>query len=407
MRRCGWWRLLLGWLACCNAFAQAGPAPLAAQQACDAAFSAVDGQMRADIEAGAYPGAVYMLSVAGRSVHHAALGMSQLSPPLPLQEDAIFRLASLSKPITAVAIMMLVDEGKLTLDDPLPRYLPEFARLRLADGTQPAAAITLRQLLTHTSGLLADARDLAAFAEAWRQRSTLAAQMPVYAQWPLASAPGTRFAYSAFMGFDVLARVVEVVSGQSYERFLQTRLFAPLQMRDTGFRLSPAQQARLVPLYRRSRQGLLPSFSEFNSETYFSGAAGLYSTGADYLRFAHMLAGHGQLGSVRILSRAAADQLSQLQLPANFSGLPEGMAWGLGMRIVSADPYLPPGSYGWSGAYGGHFWIDPQHDLVAVLLLNISNAGGAAAPSAQAFEARSMQVLPFCDPVRFSPPAKE
>ena len=358
----------------------------------------LDSKIAANASNDVYPGAVYMISRHGKRVHAEAVGLSNVDSKRPMREDTIFRLASMSKPITAAAIMMLVDDGKIRLDDPISRYIPEFARMRVGPyapgkpeaelAALPYAAhpITIWNLLTHTSGMEADIAVDKELTTKLSQRTTLAAWMPYYAHFPLAWQPGARFSYSALMGFDVLGRIVEVVSGQPYDKFLSKRMFGPLGMKDTTFRLSDEQATRLVAIYAASDGKLTPAEASFASDTYFSGAGGLFGTAPDYLKFADMLAGHGAGGGVRILSRKSVDLMGSMQLPPTFPGLGPGNGWGLGMRHATAGAIIPPGSYGWSGAFGTHFWVDPRHQLEAVFMINLSNAQGAAAPTSREYE---------------------
>lgn len=365
-----------------------------------AVFATLDREIAADVAAGRYPGAAYMLAEHGRVVHSGAVGVLNAGSPAPVKADTIFRLASMSKPITAVAILMLVDQGKISLDAPVSRYIPQLADMRVApDAGSPGgpAVVTIRDLLDHSAGLDANPAPARASMTNHTTLTTLAAAVPGWAHTQLAWQPGTHWKYSARTGFEILSRVVEVVSGMPYDRFLKEHLFTALGMKDTTFVLTDAQRARLIGLYEAKDGHFTAQPSSMNSTTYFSGAAALYSTVADYTRFAMMLAGHGQLDGVRILSPQSVDLMSSRILPLGFPGLPKGYAWGLGVRVVAdpalADSALDAGSYGWSGAYGTHFWVDPKRDLVAVFAINLTNAGGAGAPTAFDFERRVMAAV--------------
>ncbi len=376
-----------------------------ASRLCHAGLDQLDRQAAANVSSKVYPGAVYLVAMNGATVHATTVGVSSLEQGAPMRQDTIFRLASMSKPITATAIMILVDEEKIRLDDPVSKYLPEFSHPKVgapAAGDQTALPeakrpITIREILTHTSGIEGDPAVTTAIVSTLDRRISLAERVRYYAQFPIAWEPGARFHYSALMGFDTLGRVVEVVSGQPFDRFLETRVLQPLGMKDTTFRLSPQQQERLVGIYDAKDGMFTPWPGALASYSYSSGAGGLFGTAGDYLRFAEMLAGHGARGGVRILTPKSADLMAFAQLDAGFPGLGPGTGWGLGMRRVEKDPFLPSGSFGWSGAYGTHFWIDPKHRLAAVLMINLSNALGAYAPTAREFErlvARSLS--PTC-----------
>lgn len=381
------------------------PVPDACRPSSDG-LQALDSKIAENVANKVYPGAVYLVGRHGKTVHAKAVGLSSVESHQPMREDTIFRLASMSKPITAAAIMMLVDEGKIRLNDPVAKYIPEFARLRVGPYTPgeteaelvklPYAVhqVTIWNLLTHTSGMEADPGVDKELTTRLGERTTLAAWMPYYAHFPLAWQPGSKFRYSALIGFEVLGRIVEVVSGQPYDKFLQTRLFGPLGMKDTTFVLSAEQRARLVGIYDAKDGKYTPTDASFASDTYFSGAGGLFGTGADYLRFADMLSGQGVRDGVRILSRKSVDLMGSMQLPPTFPGLGPGTGWGLGMRHVTEGAIITPGSYGWSGAFGTHFWIDPRNRLDAVFMINLSSALGAAAPTSREYERLVYGALP-------------
>jgi CubicO group peptidase (beta-lactamase class C family) len=194
---------------------------------------------------------------------------------------------------------------------------------------------------------------------------------------PLEFQPGARWAYSATAAFDTLSRVVEAVSGMTIDRFLKERLFDPLQMKDTTY-VPPAGNPRLVTLYRRTDDGLQPaSDPAFMNGVYFSGGGGLLSTAEDYARFAMMLANGGELNGVRILSPRLVELMGSVFVPDTLPGRPQGEAFGLSVRVVTDAParltFLSEGSFGWSGAFGTHFWVDPKEGLIAIAMTQTSN----------------------------------
>ena len=350
---------------------------------------------------GAYPGAVALVEVDGRIAFHGRWGHADLAATSPMREDNIFRIYSMTKPVTSVAVLMLLEEGRLSLDDPLSRFIPAFADSQLVIGgdlqhpklTPSPRAITLRHLLTHTSGLAADSRThpLAtrlldkADVDGAGSLQDVAERL---AKVPLAEAPGTHFHYEG-SNTELLARVVEVVSGQPFAQFLQHRIFDPLAMRDTGFVVPAAQRGRVVELPTGTDDGRLrvagtPSALSpgVRLRGYDSGAGGLYSTAADYLAFARMLRDDGRAGGRRLLARKTVDLMMADQLGGFVPAVPgpaPGEGFGLGGYVV-VDPAArgklgSAGQFGWSGAASTYFAIDRRERLVAILMLQYLPAG--------------------------------
>jgi CubicO group peptidase (beta-lactamase class C family) len=348
------------------------------------------------------PGAVVAIARQGRLAYLQAVGFQDRAKTLPMRANSIFWIASMTKPVTSVAAMILVDEGKLELDAPVARYLPELGAMQVARPQEggsftlepPHRAMTVRDLLRHTSGLIYPGMDFADPGPAseaihalynskpiFESDSTLADFVAGLAGYPLAHQPGEVWEYS--WGFDVLARVVEVASGERFDEFLQTRIFDPLKMVDTGFFVPADKLDRLVdpPGDRRS-----PRFDISKPRKLLSGGGGLASTAPDYLRFCQMLLNGGELDGARILSPQAVAAMTADAMPAgvHFAGRlvgPKyGTSWGLGFEIRT-DPITShaPGSVGsfrWSGAWGTYFWVDPAEKLAVVQM--IQAAPGAA-----------------------------
>jgi CubicO group peptidase (beta-lactamase class C family) len=357
-------------------------------------------------------GAVTLVARCGRIAHVEAHGYRDVAAKKPMSRDAIFRLASMSKPITAVAVLMLFEEGKLRLNDPVSKFIPEFHNPKVAVANyEPSAAapgnragdehqavrlvpasreITIRDLLTHTSGLLSRGPGEAAARLAPRKPTeTLADYIPRLAAAPLDFQPGTWWSYSPAAGIDVLGRVVEVVSGQTFDRFLEQRLFDPLGMKDTGFTLTDSRTARLVPLYRKTAGGLEKTSGDAAGvdTVYFSGAGGLLSTADDYLQFAQMLVNGGQMNGRRFLSPKTVELMGSNHVgdlyaagcahqtlgPCDFYDQ-RGMGFGLGVDVVR-DPVaagigVSAGSFGWAGAFGTRMWVDPKEQMVTILMVS-------------------------------------
>ncbi len=358
--------------------------------------------------AGGYPGAVALVEVDGRIAFRGQWGHVDLAGKRLMREDSIFRIYSMTKPVTSVAILMLMEEGSLSLDDPLSRFIPAFADSQIVirgDLQHPQLApspraITLRHLLSHTSGLAADSLAHPLAAQLLGQvevdgASSLKDVADRLAKVPLADVPGTHFHYEGG-NTDLLARVVEVASGQPFAEFLQQRIFQPLGMRDTMFEVPPAARARVVDLLTTDDEsGALRIARTLSAErpgvrlkSYDGGAGGLYSTAADYLRFASMLRNNGRGNGVRLLSRKTvdlmmADQLAGLESSGQGHGKGEG--FGLGGYVVT-DPAArgklgSVGQFGWSGAASTYFTVDRREKLVAILLLQYLPGGETPLPT--------------------------
>lgn len=339
-----------------------------------------------DIAAGLLPGAVALVARRGRVVHFKAHGRRSPAVDDPMQLDTIFRIYSMTKPIVSVALMMLAEEGRLSLADPLSAYIPAFARMEVetAVGRVPAARpITLHDLLRHTSGLtyewLSDGPVGRAYLDAGlgQRESTNEAQAAILAGLPLLNQPGTSWDYSR--ATDLVGRVLEVVSGQSLGEHLSARIFGPLGMMETGFHV-PAEYAVRVaePFPADPETGeAVRLFDVTRRPTLESGGGGLVSTASDYARFLHMTAGGGTLEGVRLLSPATlaymmADHLGP-GVACESDLLPDGYGFGLGFAVRRAAGLAPfPGTAGdafWMGLAGTSFWIDPARELYGLLMI--------------------------------------
>lgn len=341
------------------------------------------------------PGAVVMLMKDGQVAYHKAFGVREIGKPDPLRPDDIFRIASQTKAITSLAVMMLWEEGRFQLDDPVGRYLPSFkeqtvlTKFNPADSTYEARParrrMTIRQLLTHTSGL--DYADIgsdefkAIYAKAGitalgREGDTLAERIDALGRLPLKDEPGERFTYS--LSVDVLGRLVEVWSGMPFDRFLRTRVFDPLGMADTWFELPASKRERLVTLHHMKDDDLVPwhdaegglAHPDFplRRVTYFSGGGGLVSTTADYARFLQLFLNGGELDGVRLLGRKTVD----LMLTNQVGALSPKFGLGFGLETAENDHESPMsiGSFEWGGAFNTTYWGDPKEQLVALVFTN-------------------------------------
>ena len=326
-------------------------------------------------------GAVTLVAQAGHVVHFEARGLADIESQKPIAKDSLFDIASMTKPITTVAILMLAEEGRLRLTDPVSRFIPSLTNFKVksASGLPPFAAaardITVRDLLTHTSGIVSEAKIPQDPTE------TLAHYIPTFATAQLEFQPGARWTYSNTVAFDTLARIVEVVSGQSFDRFLQEHIFRALGMKDTAHTVDAARSGRVATIYRASAAGLR-SVHYNDAAAYFGGGWGLKTTAEDYLRFAQMLLNGGELDGKRVLARRTVQLMSSVQIPDTLPGRQPGEGFGLGVRVITdlgaRGTWLSNGSFGWSGAMGTHFWVDPENDLVAILMVQTPAAGLSA-----------------------------
>jgi CubicO group peptidase (beta-lactamase class C family) len=346
------------------------------------------------IDSGEISGAVTLVARRGRIVHFEAHGLMDLESQRPLAKDAIFRLASMTKPITSVAVLMLVEEGKIRLNDPVSRFLPEFkgSKVSVLKGNPEAGAglpdyylipadreITIQDLLTHTSGLVSWRMLGTKLAPARTPQDTLATYVPRLAAVPLDFQPGTRWEYSGGAGPDVLGRIVEIVSGLPYDRFLRTRIFEPLGMNDTFFYPPDDRRGRLPTLYQKGAKGLekSPNQDGFSSPTYFSAGGGLLSTAEDYAQFAQMLLNGGILNGKRLLGLRTIELMASNHVGDLFNGKLGRPAHGMGFGFlvgvvrdhVAAGLAVSDGSFGWDGAFGTQTWIDPKEQMVEIIML--------------------------------------
>lgn len=341
---------------------------------------AVASAMQAVVDAHEIAGAVTVVATKNKIVHLGTTGFSDIAEKKPMPADALFWIASCSKPTAAVAVLMLQDEGKLKLSDPVAKYIPGFASLKTPSGQ--LANLTIERLLTHTSGLAEVGQ--AGYAAA----KGLAELMDGLTTAPMQFEPGARWKYTT-SGFDVAGRIVEILSGKSYEAFLEERLFAPLGMKDTTFFPTDAQYARIASCYVRNRTtGALekqpqrlgqPARGKFPPMP----GGGLFSTASDLARFGQMLLNHGVLDGKRYLSETAFQTLVTIHtgdLTTGFSTaqINRVLGWGLGTYVLrtphdGASAALSPGSFGHPGAYGTHLIVDPVKELVYVLMIQRPN----------------------------------
>src|SRR5262245_31440416 len=321
-------------------------------------------------------GAVTLVATPDRIVHLDATGKADIASDRPIRPDTIFWIASMTKPITATAVLMMQEEGKLSVDDPVEKYLPEFGQLKTADGKP--ARVTIRHLLTHTSGMGEISPDEA------RGIKDLAGVVAPYVAKPVRFEPGTKWVYCQ-SGINTAARIVEVVSGMTFDEFAEKRLFGPLGMKDTTFYLTKDQLPRLAHSYRRTEKGELAATEIFflngmlpTSRDRFPAAnGGLFSTAKDYARFCQMILNGGKSGGTSYLSPKSIELMSTIQTGDLKTGFTPGNGWGLGWCVVrepqGVTAMLSPGSFGHGGAYGTQAWIDPVKRRAYILMVQRAN----------------------------------
>jgi CubicO group peptidase (beta-lactamase class C family) len=344
-------------------------------------LAALPDKLQPFVARGEISGAVMLVATKDRVLHLSAVGQSELAAGRPMKTDDLFWIASMSKPITAVGIALLVDEGKLAFDDPVEKYLPEFRQPWLAQDqtaerrvlVRPARPVTLRDLLTHTSGV----GEYPVTDPHW----TLAEMAKIIAREPLRFAPGSHWGYST-AGTDVLGRVIEVVSGAPFALFMQKRLFGPLGMKDTTFWPTAAQEKRLARPYVMGPAGRLePATIHYLYGGAITdrarpplGGAGLFSTAEDVARFYQMLLNRGTANGRLILKAATVAEMTRKQT-GDLRARP-GMPWGLGFCVIEnptqmeANATLSPGTFGHGGAFGTNSWADPARGLVYIFMIS-------------------------------------
>ena len=340
-------------------------------------------------------GAVALVARHGKVVHHSAVGWKHKEADLPMTTDAIFTMMSMTKPIVSAGLMMLFEEGRFRLDDPIADWIPEYADHMVIEREGPsqrrvveARPVTIRHVLTHTSGLTLNPNN-AGLSEADRRHvtndgepiATIGERVARAARIPGAFHPGDYWQYGS--STDYVAVLVEKISGMPIDAFLKERIFEPLGMEDTFYNVPREKVDRVAAVYRGGRDGQLmltraPEFRE--PTTYFPGVAGLNGTTADYFRFAQMIANGGELDGVRLLGRMTVDlMISSHTADKDIYIRGPGYGFGLGFGVL-VDPTqsfdtLSPGSYGWGGAYGTLYWADPAEDLIGLMFIQLPGHG--------------------------------
>jgi CubicO group peptidase (beta-lactamase class C family) len=329
--------------------------------------------------------------------HTLAVGYADVDKKTALPPDAIFRIASMTKIATAVGVMILVDDGKLSVDDPVEKHLPEFRGQKLIEKREgktitlvdPARPITIKDLLTHTSGMPCSPPP--GFGQLYRDKDrTLAEGVVGFSQQPLETPPGTKWRYCS-TAYDTIGRVIEVAAGKPYEVFMAERLFTPLGMKDTTYRPTAQQRARLATLYKKEGEGADAHIARAENQgvpgppagdriVYPSPSGGLYTTARDYALLAQMLLEGGSVRGRRILRPETLAQMTSVHFTYKEKvGFTPGLGMGLGVQVVmtptEVTEALAPGSFGHGGAYGTQAWIDPKTGVFYVLMIQRQGFG--------------------------------
>ena len=342
------------------------------------------------------PGAVSLVLRKGALAHFEAVGWQDIEARKPMQKDSIFQIMSMTKPFTGAAIMMLMEEGKLRLNDPVERHLPEFRGqwLIVSDSggtrvlTRPARPITIRDLMSHTSGMGAAAPGIGDIMV--KMDRTLADACLIYSQQPLEFEPGSKWQYSN-VGIAILGRIIEVTSGLSYEKFLETRLFEPLGMQDSHIWLPAAKQSRLAPVYKSENGKLVKSGADilagdplaFRKGGKYPGPEhAMYSTAWDLAQFYQMMLNKGMHNGKRLLSAASVDVMTRLHTGDLKAGHNPGTGFGLTWEVTKENLGMLTGqsigTFDHGGAFGTYGWIDPAKELVGVFMIQMSTNGTPA-----------------------------
>jgi len=325
-------------------------------------------------------GAITMVVRRGKIVHFETYGLRDLDEKKPIAKDTIMRFYSMSKPITTVAAMILYDEGKFKLDDPVEQYVPELKGLKVYHATQPVTPerkVTVRDLMRHTSGFTYGIFGNSPVDKIYRQKQIIGSRdlqsmVEKLGTIPLMHQPGTRWHYS--VSVDVLGCLVEKVSGRKLDVFLRERIFTPLDMRDTAFFVPKTKVDRFSSCYSPGSEGLKVQDKSNASRylappSFLSGGGGLVSTARDYMRFCQMLIHKGQLFGTRLLKAETVDVMTTNQLPQDVHwGGKNGFGLGFSVQLQDGGSNAHAGEYGWGGAASTHFWISPKDDLAVVAL---------------------------------------
>lgn len=339
-------------------------------------ITAIDAAMQKYVEQGVISGAVTLVGHNGKVVHLSAVGLADNEAKKPMRTWSMFSIASMTKPVVASGIMILQDEGKLNVDDKVSKYLPEFANLKLKNGDSASREITIRDALTHTSGLAGGQLFEGSLEDAVQELATK----------PLAFQPGEKWQYSP--GLNVAGRIIEVVAQQPLDEFLQSRVFSPLEMKSTTFFPDAKLQGRIATLYGPAEEGdeaglvAVPNrISTLKPGQGPNPSGGLFSTARDMFRFYKTVLNQGRFNGNRILSTEAVEQMTTPKTGDLVTGFTPGNCWGLGWCIVrepqGVTEMLSAGTFGHGGAFGTQGWVDPKTNTIYVLMIQRTKMGNS------------------------------
>ena len=378
-------------------FVLGNPDPEAAGMS-PARLARIPARMKEFVDAGKTAGVVTLVARHGHLASLEAVGYQDLETKTPMRTDTIFRLASVTKPVTCAGVMILVDEGRVSLIDPVEKYLPEFKGLKLnpcgtlagynCASVTPSRPVNILDLMTHTSGLPGSAPPAAT------PPTTLAESVAAVSRATLLFEPGSAWNYSN-IGIAALGRVIEVVTGQPYDRFLADRIFTPLEMKDTFFFVPPGKANRVASVYSYEADGL--KRVPMPEPKFPAPEGGLFSTAADLARFHQMMLNKGILNAHRILSAAAVEEMTSSQTGSMKAGFAPGVGHGFGFEVVRETlgtfRYNSIGSFVKGGAYRTYGWVDPAKDLVGIIFMQRTNGGGDVADEINSFMAMAAAAI--------------
>ncbi len=355
-------------------------------------------RMKSFVDRGRASGVVTLIAHRGKIIQLSAIGVMDLDSKAPMKEDTIFQIASMTKPITCVGVMILAEDGLLSITDPVEKFLPGFAKLQIREKKEgedleevrkPARPITIRDLMTHISGMSGGYPE--GFSDLFTKRDrTLAEAVEAFPSRYLDFEPGAKWGYSN-MGIATLGRIIEIVSGKSYEQFLEDRIFKPLTMNDSHFFVPENKHSRIATIYKFENDKLTKAAVDHYriGAKYPAPEAGLYSTAHDLFRFYQMMLNGGELEGKRVLSKASVDLMTQVHtgdLKAGFSpGIGFGLGWAVVRNVEGMFRLSSIGTYGHGGLWKTYGWVDPQKELVGVILMQRLSSDGDMADEFSAF----------------------
>ena len=351
---------------------------------------AIEARAYSDLELCNIGGASVLVEQGGEIIYKNHFGSADMQGKA-LSDDTLFRLASMTKPITAVAAMILVDRAQLSLEDRIEKFYPQFSSVKIYEsGEVNPVKITVKHLLTHSSGIGSGAAWIASEkVMTEKDNESVESFIEFLSKQPLSFIPGTKREYSGVGAFSVLTGIIQKITGMPYSEFLQKEIFEPCAMKDTTFEPNEEQWSRLITMHnKRNGQNSVGATSEgcvfgrYPTNNYLGGA-GLISSLSDYLNFARMLMNGGEIFGNRVISESALAELSKPQTPSNIREW-----WGLGVRVITDETVnpLPNGTFGWSGAYGTHFWVDRRNKIIGIYMKNSRYDGGSGAITSKNFE---------------------